>query len=286
MKKIVLSFMLILSLTAMSLSFSGCSEKEGVIFLSKGTLCHYTEMGYKFSFNLLYLYTGNQPEISFVSFGEVSLDKAFLEMKSKKEEAFGESKNGYRLGYLSIYLNHEVTQSVTKVELLLNGNPVTVNFDNALVAEMAERAGRYDCMKDIRVLKAPFTVNYGGLSMEGMDYSFQAQKDLTITSFGYSDYWDITDADVYVGGKMVGKLKDVLPLSIHAGESLTVRIQHATIPDDYLYADLMVNVSLLYTVDEEFDVQKEYIDPNYFLGITNEQEYAKFIDYYFEGEKQ
>lgn len=285
MKK-YLSIFMCLVLTVLLLSACSTNNQEDiqdeVIFLSDYIHCNITESGKKFGFNLLYLYKGKKPDVSFLTFNDSNADSMYESVIDDTIETIKDKDyNGYKAVILGFCLNispmaaGDVLQ-INSISLSVNKNKTTLDTTGQIVIKkVSDSDEQYSC-NSIYSTNVPVVLFSQGKNIEAVSFNYHTEDVVTLEKFEISDFLEISDSCVYIDDVKIGNIKDVFPLTVEADKAISIEI-NADFGSYDAFSDYYINSLLHYKSEADGDkILKDYFAVQ---AVGNFDDLSKLIDH-------
>lgn len=248
---LLLCFVLAFSLCSCSPSNSG-----NVVFLNKLIQCNVTESGKKFGFNLLYLYQGKEPDVSFTSFDNTNANALFEEMIDDTFESIdGKEYAGYRAVILGFCLDISPLKageelSINTITLSVNGREETLDTTGQITVKKTSDTDPAFYCNSVYSTNVPVVLFSQGKNIEAASFHYHTEHPVTLERFDFSDFLEVEKSGVYVDNQYVGSIEDTFPLAVEADKTVCIEID-ANFGEYDSFSDYYVNSLLSYTSTED-----------------------------------
>jgi len=204
---------------------SGCGNQGNKVIFSSDMVKYDMQGGADFGFNVNVIMQDKGAKIEFVNFFGENTEGLAVEMVDDSFEELKNLKyNGYYIRLLGFgcHTSNEYVQ-IDGMNLKVSGADMKIEFDTPIRHSVAN----YDDAK----------YEYGGLYFTGRpsivstmsypsteySYDFSTEQDVIIEDFSFNNFLALDDAVVFVNMREIGMLKDLLPLEVKSGSSISIR---------------------------------------------------------------
>lgn len=209
---------------------SGCTESQEVIFypeLSRYNIVR-SDSKNEFSFNITALSDKKDFDVKFISAEGVNTDSldvhftndTFKDIKDKK-------MNGKYVTLLGLHIKsiHKYTKIET-MKLEVDGNIVNLEFTSPVENTFYDSANIEHVLFQRNLPIYVFPQTFAGQDKETFyNFTLEATQDISIRSFKFRDWLEITKGTVYINDRFIGDLESSLPLKLKKEDILTVKGQ-------------------------------------------------------------
>jgi len=240
MVQIVVTF-----LFTVGLLLTGCSTAN-LPNIAGADLVKYNRHGQNvFGFNLNFITPDKNAEIEFVSFyGENAQDLSVQFEDDTYDYLQNLKHSGYYIKLLGFVCHTDDAKVIIEgVELKVNGEENTYSFAVPLVHYNQQISND----SPIQIYNRPTIIATNSFSTNRYTFEYQAEENITITDFSFSDFLIMKEAIVTIDGTVIGQLQNVLPLDIPVNSRFSIscyfefKDHNASSPYDSVYCDAQLS---------------------------------------------
>ncbi len=208
----------------------------------------------EFSFNIEVLSPVRYVDFEFVSAEGVNTDNIEVTFTDDtfKEIAMKKIRNNYLL-LIGIHCKtiYEYL-AIDSIQVKINGELKNINFDTPIENTFFKHSDSEHFISQRNMPIYVFTTSFVGQNETDYDFSMEALSNITINQIYFNDFLDFSNEVVAVNKIPLGKLSDILPISLKEGDVLSIygRIK-LNFDDDLFMGNIYTNIIVNYEANNQ-----------------------------------
>lgn len=243
---------------------------------------HRSDSANEFSFNMSVISSQKNPEIEFISAKGVNTEHLIVTFS---DDTFDDLSNKKIKGNYIILLgvHCEAINEYTRIDsmtLSVNGAETEIEFVNPVENTAFKFEDSEHFISQLGMPVYVFPQSFVGRNETNYDFTVEALKKTTIKSFNFNSFLEFVDTRVFINDKHIGKLDDILPLTLNKGDILRINCK---IKDKNKNSTGMENsyANILVECESDKKTVVEYFPLSAtFIGSINDAE--EFVNHFFD----